>query len=68
MDTLAIAGQAMSMQAAQLQQMAAMQVMKMSMDSTRQSAQAITDMMKVNTQLLENSVYPHLGNNIDVLG
>ncbi|MGS0763329.1 YjfB family protein [Syntrophomonas curvata] len=67
MDTLAIAGLAMSMQAAQLQQMAAMQVMKMSMDSTRQSAQAITDMMKVNTQLLENSVQPHLGSTIDVL-
>lgn len=68
MDTLAIAGQAMSMQAAQLQQMVAMQVMKMSMDSTRQSAQAITEMMKVNTQVLENSVQPHLGNNIDVRG
>ncbi len=68
MDTLAIAGQAMSMQAAQLQQMVAMQVMKMSMDSTRQSAQAITDMMKVNTQVLEHSVQPHLGNSIDVLG
>lgn len=67
MDTLAIAGLAMSMQAAQLQQMAAMQVMKMSMDSTRQSAQAITDMMKVNTQLLENFVQPHLGSTIDVL-
>jgi head-tail adaptor len=68
MDALAIAGQAMSMQAAQLQQMVAMQVMKMSMDSTRQSAQAITDMMKVNTQVLEHSVQPHLGNNIDVRG
>jgi head-tail adaptor len=68
MDTLAIAGQAMSMQAAKLQQMVAMQVMKMSMDSTRQSAQAITEMMKVNTQVLENSVQPHLGNNIDVRG
>lgn len=67
MDTLAIAGQAMSMQAAQLQQMVAMQVMKMSMDSTRQSAQAITDMMKVNTQVLEHSVQPHLGSRIDVL-
>lgn len=68
MDTLAIAGQAMSMQAGLLQQMVAMQVMKMSMDSTRQSAQAITDMMKVNTQALEHSVQPHLGNMIDVLG
>lgn len=68
MDTLAIAGMAMSMQAAQLQQMVAMQVMKMSMDSTQQSAQAITDMLKVNTQLLENSVQPHLGSTIDVFG
>lgn len=67
MDTLAIAGMAMSMQAAQLQQMVAMQVMKMSMDSTQQNAQAITDMMKVNTQVLENSVQPHLGSAIDVL-
>jgi len=66
-DTLAIAGMAMSMQAAQLQQMVAMQVMKMSMDSTQQNAQAITDMMKVNTQVLENSVQPHLGSAIDVL-
>jgi hypothetical protein len=67
MDTLAIAGLAMSMQTAQLQQMAAMQVMKMSMDSTQQSAQAITEMMQINTQLMENSVQPYLGSTIDVL-
>ena len=68
MDTAAIAGQAMSMQAAKLQQQVGTSVMKMGMDASQEQAQALTDMLKANTQVMEQSVNPHLATRFDVLG
>ncbi|MEN6461776.1 MAG: YjfB family protein [Syntrophomonas sp.] len=68
MDTAAIAGSAMAMQTAQLQQTVAMSTLKKSLDTASDSSQALLDMMKANTQAMEKSVNPHLGNRMDVLG
>ncbi len=61
MDTAAIAAASISLKTCQLQQQAGISVLKMSMDNAQQSAQAIT-------QILEQSVNPHLGKYLDVLG
>lgn len=63
-----IAAMSVDMKTCQLQQQAGIRVMRMSMDNAQQSAQAITDMIKVNTQVLEQSVNPHLGKYLDMLG
>ncbi len=68
MDTLAIAAASISMKTGQLQQQVGTSVMKMSMNDAQQSAQAITDMMKINTQIMEQTVTPHLGKYVDVMG
>ncbi len=67
MDSVAIAGVAMNMQAAQLQQAVSMAVMKKQLDTTRESAQGLIDMMVTSNQVMENSVAPHLGAQIDIL-
>lgn len=67
MDTTAIAGMAMSMKTAELQQAVSMGVLKMQMDNTEQSAQALVQMMNANIQIMENSVNPHLGASLDIL-
>ncbi|PKM76220.1 MAG: putative motility protein [Firmicutes bacterium HGW-Firmicutes-15] len=67
MDTNAIAGMAMGMKAASLQQAVSTGVLKMQMDSTEQSAQALVKMMNVNTQIMEKSVNPYLGASVDIL-
>lgn len=67
MGTDAIAGMAMSMQAQRLQQAVGTSVMRMQMDASKESAQALVEMMKMNTQVLEKSVNPHLGGNLDIL-
>ena len=61
MDTAAIAAASVDMKTCQLQQQAGISVPKMSMDNARQSAQAVI-------QILEQSVNPHLGKYLDVLG
>ncbi len=68
MDTTAIAGQAMSMQAARLQQAVSMSVLKMSMDTAKQQGEAMTQLINSNAQAMERSVNPHLGTRLDVLG
>ena len=68
METAAIAGQAMNMAAVQLQQQVGTSVLKMSMDNTKDQAQALTNMMSANAQVMEQSVNPHLGTRLDVLG
>lgn len=68
MDTAAIAGQAMSLQTAKLQQAAGTSVMKMGMDNAKEQAQALTNMMQANVQAMEQSVNPHLGTRLNVLG
>lgn len=67
METSAIAGMAMSMQADRLQQAVGTRVLKMQMDSAEVAASALIDMMKTSTQAMERSVNPHLGGMLDVL-
>jgi len=67
MDTLSIAGAAMSMQAAQLQQAVGVAILKKQMDSASESAQGLIKMMMNSTPPLELSVRPHLGSQIDIL-
>lgn len=67
MDTGAIAGMAMNMQTQRLQQAVGTSVMKMSMDSAKDQASVLADMMKTNTQAMEIAVSPHLGSRLDVL-
>lgn len=66
MDSLAIAGLSMQMQAASLQQAVGMSVMKMQLNATKDSAQALLGIMSA-TQTMEKSVTPHLGSNLDVV-
>lgn len=66
MDSLAIAGMSMQMQAASLQQAVSTRVMKMQLDTTKDSAQAMLNMMQSN-QIMEKSVNPQLGARLDVL-
>lgn len=61
MDTAAIAAASVDMNTCQLQQQAGISVLKMSMDNAQQSAQTVI-------QILEQSVPPHLGKYLDVLG
>lgn len=68
MDTGAIAATAMSMQALQLQQAVSTSILNMSMDTARDSSLALLDMMKTNSQAMEQSVNPHLGKVVDILG
>lgn len=67
MDVAAITGMAVGIQAESLQQELAVGVMKMQMDASKEAAQGIIDMMKMNTQALEKTVNPHLGAILDIL-
>ncbi len=60
MEIGALASLATLMQAQSLQQAVSTSVMKMEMDSTKQSAQALIEMM-------EKSVLPHLGSQLDII-
>jgi len=69
MDGIALAGQIMSMKQAQVQQAFSVGVLKMQMNQQAEGAAAIIDMASstgVNT--MEKSVYPNLGQKLDVLG
>ncbi|WP_054693887.1 YjfB family protein [Syntrophomonas palmitatica] len=68
MDSVDIAGMAMSMKSVQLQQQVSMAVMKMQMDASQESAQNLIAMMQGSSRgTMEKSVAPHLGANIDIL-
>jgi len=54
-------------QAARLQEEVCMGVMKMQMDTVKESGQMLIEMMKSSTQLMERSVSPHLGQVLDIL-
>ena len=47
-------------------QQASIAVMKMAMDSVKVQAGDMTNMLEVNTKMMEQSVNPHLGKNIDI--
>jgi hypothetical protein len=68
LDTSAIAGASMSIHTAQLQQAVSTSVLKMTMTNARDSNQALLEMMKISSQILEQSVHPYLGKAIDILG
>ncbi|MGE5391340.1 MAG: YjfB family protein [Deltaproteobacteria bacterium] len=65
MDTLSIAGMAMNMQTARLQQAVGVAVLKKEMDTASESAQGLLEMMG-STQALERSINPHIGSQLDV--
>jgi len=60
MEIGALASLATLMQAQSLQQAVSTSVLKMEMDSAKQSAQALIEMM-------EKSALPHLGNQLDII-
>ncbi len=67
METSAIAGMAVGLQADRLQQAVGTSVLKMQMDTTKEAGQALVDMMKASTLQMEKAAFPHLGKNLDVL-
>lgn len=60
MEVSALASMATQMQAQNLQQAVSTSVMKMEMDTAKESAQALIEMM-------EKSVLPHLGSQLDII-
>lgn len=67
MDTGSLAGMAMNLQSAKLQQSVGVAVLKKQMDATAESAQNLLEIMTSTSQALESSVNPHLGTRLDVL-
>lgn len=49
-----------------IMQQANLSVMKMAMDSAQNSGQMIKDLVDTTTKIMEMSVNPHLGTNIDI--
>lgn len=66
MDTVSLAGMAMNLQSAKLQQAVGVAVLKKQMDATAESAQNLIEMMAGSSKALECSVSPHLGTVLDV--
>lgn len=66
MDTSAIAGMAISMQTQKLQQEVGTSIMKKTLDTAQDSANALLDAMKTSTRAMESSVNPHLGSRVDI--
>jgi len=67
MDTVSLAGMAMNMQSAKLQQAVGVAILKKEMDANTESAQGLIKMMIGNNPAMERSVSPHLGTQLDVL-
>jgi len=65
MDTVSLAGMAMNLQSARLQQAVGVAVLKKEMDAAAESAQGLLEMMG-SPQALELSVNPHVGARLDV--
>lgn len=49
-----------------LAQQASVSIMKMAMDTTKVQAVDLTQMLEVNTKIMEQSINPHMGGNIDI--
>ena len=47
-------------------QQASISVMKMAMDTAKMQTADLTKMLEANTKMMEQSVNPHLGANIDI--
>ena len=48
------------------QQQASISVMKMAMDTAVMQSVDMTEMLEVNTKVMEQSVNPHIGGNVDI--
>lgn len=49
-----------------LAQEASISVMKMAMDISKVQAVDLTQMLEANTKVMEQSITPHIGQNIDI--
>lgn len=61
-----IAALSMSLCQVQVAQQASISVMKMAMDTVEVQAVDITQMLEANTRIMEQSINPKLGGNIDI--
>ena len=61
-----IAALSMGLSQMKVAQQASISVMKIAMDSAKGQAVDMTKMLEANTKMMEQSVNPHLGKNIDI--
>lgn len=61
-----IAALSMGLSQMKVAQQASVSVMKMAMDSMKGQGVDLTEMLEVNTKMMEQSVNPHVGGNIDI--
>ena len=61
-----IAALSMGLSQMKVAQQASLSVMKMAMDTAKTQATDLTQMLQVNTKIMEQSVAPHIGGNIDI--
>ena len=61
-----IAALSMGLSQIRIAQQVNISVMKMSMDSAKTQMTDLTQMMESNTKIMEQSVNPHIGGNIDI--
>lgn len=62
-----IAAMSMNLSQAKISEMAGISVMKMAMDTSKENANAMAEMLSSSSvQVMEKSVTPHLGNTIDI--
>jgi len=61
-----IAALSMGLSQMKVSQQASISVMKMAMDSAKGQVSDLTQMLEANTKMMEQSVSPHIGGNIDI--
>jgi len=61
-----IAALSMGLSQMKVAQQASISVMKMAMDSVKGQAVDMAKMLQANTKMMEQSVNPHIGGNIDI--
>ena len=61
-----IAALSMGLSQMKVSQQASVSVMKMAMDTAKGQMADLTQMMDTNTRMMEQSVNPHIGANIDI--
>jgi len=61
-----IAALSMGLSQMKVAQEASVSVLKMAMDSMKGQSVDLTQMLEVNTNMMEQSVNPHIGGNIDI--
>jgi hypothetical protein len=61
-----IAAMSTMLSQAKVQQQASISVMKMAMDTGKTQMNDMVQMVQQNTKMMEQSVTPHLGSNLDI--